>query len=58
MPSQRLGPRPIDEGVRIIGNILGSAPDDIAIGRRVELVWDKLDDGTPYPAWCERHLSQ
>jgi uncharacterized OB-fold protein len=41
----------LDEGVRIIGNILGSAPEDISIGQRIELAWDKLDDGTPYPAF-------
>jgi uncharacterized OB-fold protein len=41
----------LDEGVRIIGNILGASPELVAIGRRVELAWDKLDDGTPYPAF-------
>jgi uncharacterized OB-fold protein len=41
----------LDEGVRIIGNILGAAPEDVAIGQRVELAWDKLGDGTPYPAF-------
>ncbi len=41
----------LDEGVRIIGNILGSPPEEVAIGRRVELAWDKLDDGTNYPAF-------
>jgi uncharacterized OB-fold protein len=41
----------LDEGVRIIGNILGAPPEEVAIGKRVELAWDKLDDGTLYPAF-------
>ncbi|MEA2857323.1 MAG: uncharacterized protein QOH98_1644 [Methylobacteriaceae bacterium] len=41
----------LDEGVRIISNIIGSNPDEVAIGRRVVLAWDRLDDETPYPAF-------
>jgi uncharacterized OB-fold protein len=41
----------LDEGVRIISNILGATPEEVAIGKRVELAWDRLDDGTPYPAF-------
>jgi uncharacterized OB-fold protein len=41
----------LDEGVRIITNIIGSNPDEVAIGRRVVLAWDRLDDETPYPAF-------
>jgi hypothetical protein len=41
----------LDEGVRVIANILDAEPDDIKIGDKVELVWDTLDDGVPYPAF-------
>jgi hypothetical protein len=41
----------LDEGVRIIANIVGSNPDEVAIGRRVVLAWDRLEGGTPYPAF-------
>jgi hypothetical protein len=39
------------EGVRIIANILDAQPDDMKIGQKVELAWDTLDDGVPYPAF-------
>jgi uncharacterized OB-fold protein len=41
----------LDEGVRIIANIIGSDPEEVTIGRRVILAWDRLDDDTPYPAF-------
>lgn len=41
----------LDEGVRIIGNVLGCAPEDLQIGRRVRLAWDKLNDDVNYPAF-------
>jgi uncharacterized OB-fold protein len=41
----------LDEGVRIIANIIGCRPDEVTIGRRVVLAWDRLDDQTPYPAF-------
>jgi uncharacterized OB-fold protein len=41
----------LDEGVRIIANIIGSNPDEVAIGGRVVLAWDRLDGDTPYPAF-------
>jgi uncharacterized OB-fold protein len=41
----------LDEHVRIIGNLIETAPEDCKIGRRVELAWDMLDDGVPYPAF-------
>ena len=41
----------LDEKVRIMGNIIGSKPEDIKIGMRVCLVWDPLDGDTPYPAF-------
>lgn len=41
----------LDERVRILANILGSPPEQIRIGARVRLAWDRLDDDTPYPAF-------
>ena len=41
----------LDEGVRIIANLLDCTPEDMAIGKRVKLAWDKLDGDTPYPAF-------
>ena len=42
----------LDEGVRIIANVLGCQPGDMKIGARVKLAWDKLNDGAPYPAFA------
>ena len=41
----------LTEQVRIVANILDSASDDIRIGQSVTLVWDRLDDEMPYPAF-------
>jgi uncharacterized OB-fold protein len=41
----------LDEGVRILANILDATPDELRIGLRVRLAWDALDGGTPYPAF-------
>ncbi|WP_076858348.1 Zn-ribbon domain-containing OB-fold protein [Bradyrhizobium mercantei] len=41
----------LDEGVRIIGNVLGAEPEELAIGRRVELTWDQLGEDVQYPAF-------
>jgi uncharacterized OB-fold protein len=41
----------LDEHVRILGNILGSTPEQIRVGLRVHLAWDHLNADTPYPAF-------
>jgi uncharacterized OB-fold protein len=41
----------LDEGVRIIGNVLNVDPDTVAIGQRVEVAWDHLADDVQYPAF-------
>jgi hypothetical protein len=41
----------LDEGVQIIGNILGCTPEELAIGKRVKLTWDKLTEDRHYPAF-------
>jgi uncharacterized OB-fold protein len=41
----------LDEGVRFIGNVLNCAPEELKIGARVKLAWDKLNDDSNYPAF-------
>ena len=41
----------LDEGVRILGNVLNVEPDAVAVGQRVELAWDAIDGDTAYPAF-------
>jgi uncharacterized OB-fold protein len=41
----------LDEGVRILGNVLNAQPDDVQIGARVRLAWDALAEGVQYPAF-------
>jgi len=41
----------LDEGVRMLGNILGADPETIGIGQRVDLTWDRLGEDVPYPAF-------
>lgn len=36
----------LDEGVNVIANVIGCAPDRIAIGMRVRPTWAPLPDGT------------
>jgi uncharacterized OB-fold protein len=35
----------LDEGVRVMGNVLECAPDDVHVGMRVRAVWHPLSDG-------------
>lgn len=41
----------LDEGVRMIANILDCTPEQLAIGKRVKLAWDRLTDEQQYPAF-------
>lgn len=41
----------LDEGVRFIANVLNCNPEQLRIGARVKLAWDKLDGGHNYPAF-------
>jgi uncharacterized protein len=41
----------LDEGVRILGNILGRVPEEISIGQKVELAWDPIAEGVDYPGF-------
>ncbi|HYD61261.1 MAG TPA: Zn-ribbon domain-containing OB-fold protein [Noviherbaspirillum sp.] len=41
----------LDEGVRMIANILDCAPEQLAVGKKVRLAWDTLGEGKKYPAF-------
>jgi uncharacterized OB-fold protein len=41
----------LDDGVRILANILDATASDLRIGLRVSVAWDRLDDDVPYPAF-------
>ncbi|CAM3423352.1 DNA-binding protein [Bordetella sputigena] len=41
----------LDEGVRIIANVLNCEPGDLAVGKRVKLAIDYLAPEHPYPAF-------
>lgn len=41
----------LDEGVRILGNIVGADPDSVRIGGRVELAFDPIGEGVVNPAF-------
>jgi uncharacterized protein len=39
----------LEEGPRMMSNIVDCDPDDIAIGQQVEVVWEPLEDGRSLP---------
>ncbi len=41
----------LDEGVRIIANVLNCSPDELKIGSRVKLAWDQITAEQRYPAF-------
>jgi hypothetical protein len=41
----------LDEGVRIIANVLDCKPEELKVGRRVKLAWDQLSKEQRYPAF-------
>ncbi len=41
----------LDEGVRMLANLIHCDPDQLKIGMPLRLVWDELDEGAPYPAF-------
>ncbi|MGE0746744.1 MAG: Zn-ribbon domain-containing OB-fold protein [Rhodospirillales bacterium] len=41
----------LDEGVRILANYMNYKPEDLKIGRRVKVCWDKLNDDVTYFAF-------
>ena len=41
----------LDEGVRIISNMVNMTPDEVEIGMRVKVAWEKLNDDITYFAF-------
>ncbi|WP_413797109.1 Zn-ribbon domain-containing OB-fold protein [Streptomyces iranensis] len=41
----------LDEGVRMLCNLLTDDPEGLTIGERVRLVWQDVADGVRYPAF-------
>jgi uncharacterized OB-fold protein len=41
----------LEEGVRMVGELLDSAPDAVTIGAPVEVAWVSVDDDLTIPAW-------
>ena len=41
----------LDEGVRIIANLVNLAPDDVKIGMKMKVAWEKITDDINYFAF-------
>ncbi|GAB2810040.1 hypothetical protein GCM10022221_04300 [Actinocorallia aurea] len=41
----------LEEGPRIIGNVLGAEPSEVSVGMPVELSFEKVDDEVTLPQW-------
>ncbi|KAB2339094.1 hypothetical protein F8566_49000 [Actinomadura rudentiformis] len=41
----------LDEGVRVVGNVNGCAPEDVSIGMPVQVVFERVDDDLTLPQW-------
>ncbi|MND08825.1 hypothetical protein D3C83_317270 [compost metagenome] len=39
----------LDEGPRLVTNIVGCDPKDVKVGQRVEVVFEKIDDAITLP---------
>ena len=44
----------LDEGVRMLGELAGIAPDDVRVGLPVEVVFTKVDDDLTMVRWRRR----
>jgi uncharacterized OB-fold protein len=44
----------LDEGVRMMTNIVGCAPRDVKVGMPVEVSWEPLSDGRHLPVFAPR----
>jgi len=43
-------------GVRMISNLVGASPDDVAVGMPVELVWEDMSAELAIPRFRPRHV--
>lgn len=41
----------LDEGVRMLANVIHAAPDDVRIGMRVKVCWEEIGDDAVYFAF-------
>ncbi|MGH9210864.1 MAG: Zn-ribbon domain-containing OB-fold protein [Acidimicrobiales bacterium] len=39
----------LDEGPRLLSNVVGCPPEDVAVGDRVRVTWEELPDGRQLP---------
>lgn len=39
----------LDEGIRMMTNIVGAEPDAVAVGQRVSVCWEPMSDGRKLP---------
>ena len=39
----------LDEGVRMMSNVVGIAPEDVNVGQALEVTWEALEDGRNLP---------
>ena len=44
----------LEEGVRILGEVVDAAPDVVRIGTPVAVTWQQIDDSLTLPAWRVR----
>ena len=41
----------LDEGIRIMSNVINCEPYDATVGKSVQLTWEPLSDGRHLPQW-------
>jgi uncharacterized OB-fold protein len=41
----------LDEGVRMVGEVHGIEPDEIEVGQRLQVEWNRVDDELTLPGW-------
>jgi hypothetical protein len=39
----------LEEGVRMLSNVVGCPPDDVAVGMEVAVTWEPMSDGRHLP---------
>ena len=44
----------LDEGVRMVGEVVDVADDEIAIGQRLRVDFNRIDDDLTLPVWRRR----
>lgn len=44
----------LDEGVRLLSNVVGCAPEDVEVGMAVQVTWESLSDGRGLPVFEPR----